>query len=239
MFVTSLSINCYFRNDDCMMPCHSLQTNWMLRLRLLLQRLQRSKRSNRYGATIAVVLLLSSTYGVSNWLKRGYEEQNRAQKLLRRNSGIRGPDGSRTLFVPYRSRTANVVIYPTKSTTFDAHKRLFLGHSRHGIVPERQILSTVPPPQTKLGLNLAFLHQFLALLSVMIPRWNSKESGLLLSEGAFLMLRTYLSLVVARLDGEIVRDLVAGNSKAFLLGIVKWCGIGGKVSPRYFVQTGI
>ncbi|MCJ1323297.1 hypothetical protein MMC15_008653 [Xylographa vitiligo] len=56
----------------------------------------------------------------------------------------------------------------------------------------------------------------------MIPHWNSKESGLLLSQGAFLILRTYLSLVVARLDGEIVRDLVAGHGRAFLWGIVKW-----------------
>jgi ATP-binding cassette subfamily D (ALD) long-chain fatty acid import protein len=77
---------------------------------------------------------------------------------------------------------------------------------------------------------LAFLHQFLSLLNIMIPRWTSKEAGLLLSHGVFLMLRTYLSLVVARLDGEIVRDLVAGNGKAFLWGIVKWCGIGSLAS---------
>lgn len=36
----------------------------------------------------------------------------------------------------------------------------------------------------------------------------------------------YLSLVVARLDGAIVRDLVAGNGKAFTWGIVKWLGVG-------------
>lgn len=64
----------------------------------------------------------------------------------------------------------------------------------------------------------------------MVPRWRSKETGLLLSHAVFLMLRTYLSLVVARLDGEIVRDLVAGNGKAFLWGIVKWCGIGSAAS---------
>jgi ATP-binding cassette subfamily D (ALD) long-chain fatty acid import protein len=58
-------------------------------------------------------------------------------------------------------------------------------------------------------------------MSIRIPRWSSKEAGLLVSHGVFLMLRTYLSLVVARLDGEIVRDLVAGNGKAFLWGILK------------------
>lgn len=60
----------------------------------------------------------------------------------------------------------------------------------------------------------------------MVPRWNSKETGLLMSHGVFLLLRTYLSLLIARLDGEIVRDLVAGKGRAFLWGIVKWCGIG-------------
>jgi ATP-binding cassette subfamily D (ALD) long-chain fatty acid import protein len=87
-----------------------------------------------------------------------------------------------------------------------------------------------PHANAKPGLNLAFLHQFLSLLSIMIPRWKSKETGLLVSHGVFLLLRTYLSLVIARLDGEIVRDLVAGNGKAFTWGIIKWCGIGGIAS---------
>ena len=60
----------------------------------------------------------------------------------------------------------------------------------------------------------------------MIPRWNSKETGLLLSHGIFLVLRTYLSLVVARLDGAIVRDLVAGNGKSFTYGILRWLSVG-------------
>lgn len=131
--------------------------------------------------------------------------------------------------MPYKDGTSSVTIYPTKETTFDAHRRLFLQPPRaaglgDGYQPQ------VPPPQTKPGLNLAFLHQFLSLLNIMIPRWTSKEAGLLLSHSIFLMLRTYLSLVVARLDGEIVRDLVAGNGRGFLWGIVKWCGIGSVAS---------
>jgi len=84
-----------------------------------------------------------------------------------------------------------------------------------------------PPMDTKPGLNLAFLHQFLALWSIMVPRIRSKETMLLCLHAVCLVSRTYLSLVVARLDGEIVRDLVAGNGKGFLWGLVKWVGVGG------------
>ncbi|CRK35067.1 hypothetical protein BN1708_019695, partial [Verticillium longisporum] len=117
----------------------------------------------------------------------------------------------------YKEGTSKVVIHTTKPLTFEAHRRLFLNPPRVSGLGD----GTVPSAQTKPGLNLAFLHQFLSLMSIMIPRWSSKEAGLLLSHGMFLMLRTYLSLVVARLDGEIVRDLVAGQGKAFLLGLAK------------------
>ncbi|KAL9582276.1 MAG: hypothetical protein Q9212_003385 [Teloschistes hypoglaucus] len=185
----------------------------------------------RLVATIALTLsIISTTYGAQTWLKRRSEDKALGQRLLRKNSGLRGSDGSRTIFVPYRNSTAKVVIHPTKPTSFDAHRRLFLNPPRAARLAEGQTASQVPPPNTKPGLNIAFLHQFLSLLSIMIPHWNSKESGLLLSQGVFLLLRTYLSLVVTRLDGEIVRDLVAGNGRDFLWGIVKWCGIGGFAS---------
>ncbi|MCJ1288368.1 hypothetical protein MMC26_007723 [Xylographa opegraphella] len=178
----------------------------------------------RLFATLFLVLsIVAGGYGAKSWHIQWVAEKARENRLLRRNSGLRGPDGSRTIFVPYRTGTAKVTIHPTKPTTFDAHRRLFLNPSRAARLGDRQ----VRPPQIKPGLNLAFLHQFLSLLSIMVPHWNSRELGLLLSQGAFLMLRTYLSLVVARLDGEIVRDLVAGHGRAFLWGILKWCGIGG------------
>ncbi|KAF2668815.1 putative peroxisomal ABC transporter [Microthyrium microscopicum] len=190
------------------------------------ERLEKTPKNTKLIATVGLALsIITAGYGGYRWSHRRKSEREKGRSLLRRNSGLKGKDGSRTIYVPYKDSTSKVTIHPTKITTFEAHRRLFLQPPRitgmsDGDHPQ------VPPPQTKPGLNLAFLHQFLALVSIMIPRPRSKETGLLLSHGLFLVLRTYMSLVVARLDGEIVRDLVAGNGKAFLLGIAKWIGIG-------------
>ncbi|KAI9805871.1 MAG: hypothetical protein M1825_000485 [Sarcosagium campestre] len=194
-------------------------------------RVSRTTRTVRLLSTLAlVVTLIAGGVGGRRWWQIWREDKERGKRLLRRNSGLRGKDGSRLIYVPYKDSTAKVVIHPTKPTTFDAHRRLFLHPPRAAGLGDSQMAALVPPPQTKPGLNLAFLHQFLSLLSIMIPRWNSKETGLLLSHGLFLILRTYLSLVVARLDGAIVRDLVAGNGRAFSWGIIKWCGLGSFAS---------
>ena len=209
-------------------------TNPLLRILGPLTRLSRSRLSNttkttRLAATLALIItIVTGAYGGRDWLRRRSRKRAQGQRLLRRNSGLRGKDGSRTIFVPYRSSTTEVKIHPTKPMTFDAHRRLFLNPPRAARLGDGPITSQVPPPNIKPGLNIAFIHQFLSLLSIMVPHWNSKESGLLFSQGIFLLLRTYLSLVVTRLDGEIVRDLVAGNGRSFLWGIVKWCGVGGR-----------
>ncbi|KAH7319118.1 ABC transporter transmembrane region 2-domain-containing protein [Rhexocercosporidium sp. MPI-PUGE-AT-0058] len=197
---------------------------------LLQQRLRGTSKATRLLGALALTLsIIASGEGTRRWWKSRKEEKEQGRRLLRRNSGLKNKDGSRVIFVPYKDSTSKVTIHPTKALTFDAHRRLFLNPPRASGLSDGNT-PQIPPPQTKPGLNLAFLHQFLSLLSIMIPRWTSKETGLLLSHGVFLMLRTYLSLVVARLDGEIVRDLVAGNGRSFIWGIIKWCGIGSLAS---------
>jgi ATP-binding cassette, subfamily D (ALD), peroxisomal long-chain fatty acid import protein len=205
-------------------PLHVLYTHY---LNLLRSRIRRTSRTVRLAATVALLLsIITSTYGGYHWWLAHSKEKAQGRQLLRKNSGLRGKDGSRIIYVPYRNSTAKVTIHPTKPTTFDAHRRLFLNPPRAARLGDGTATPSIPPPQTKPGLNLAFLHQFLSLLSIMIPRWNSKETGLLLSHGVFLVLRTYLSLVVARLDGAIVRDLVAGNGRSFTYGILRWLSVG-------------
>ncbi|CBF89509.1 putative peroxisomal ABC transporter (PXA1) [Aspergillus nidulans FGSC A4] len=205
-----------------------LLTLYIYYTNLLRGKFRRSSKTAKILAIIALLLSIVGTgYGGYNWFRERANERARGKRLLRRNSGIRGKDGSRTIYVPYKdSLTSKVKIYPTKPTTFDAHRRLFLNPPASARTGDEDSLGRIPPPTTKPGLNLAFLHQFLSLGSIMVPRWNSKETGLLMSHGVFLLLRTYLSLLIARLDGEIVRDLVAGKGRAFTWGIVKWCGIG-------------
>ncbi|KAI0452345.1 ABC transporter transmembrane region 2-domain-containing protein [Xylaria acuta] len=191
---------------------------------LVKDRLRRTTRRTKLVATLALALsIVLGAEGSRRWWKRRKQEKEQGRKLVRTNSWLLGKDGSRTIYVPYKDGTSKVVIHRTKPLTFEAHRRLFLNPPKVSGLGD----GTVPSAQTKPGLNLAFLHQFLSLMSIMIPRWTSKEAGLLVSHGVFLMLRTYLSLVVARLDGELVRDLVAGNGRLFLWGIAKWCGLGG------------
>ncbi|KAI7514660.1 ABC transporter transmembrane region 2 [Hortaea werneckii] len=204
----------------------SLFDHYYERLSQRLSRLERrsplSRRTTQLLATLALSLtIIAASYGGYNIYRRRKTEHDQGRRLVRRNSGLRGKDGERTIFVPYKSSTAKVTIRPTKQSTFDAHRRLFLR-------PPKQtgMESGVPPTNIKPGLNMAFLHQFGALMNIMIPRWSSKETGLLITHATFLLLRTYLSLVVARIDGEIVRDLVGGEGKAFLLGLAKWLSIG-------------
>ncbi|KAI1752202.1 ABC transporter transmembrane region 2-domain-containing protein [Xylaria castorea] len=192
--------------------------------KLVKDRLRRTTRRTKLIATLALALsIVLGAEGSRRWWRRRKQEKEQGRKLVRTNSWLLGKDGSRTIYVPYKDSTSKVVINRTKPLTFEAHRRLFLNPPKVSGLGD----GTVPSAQTKPGLNLAFLHQFLSLMSIMIPRWTSKEAGLLVSHGVFLMLRTYLSLVVARLDGELVRDLVAGNGRQFLWGIAKWCGLGG------------
>ena len=197
-------------------------------LALIKSRIRRTPRTTKLYATAALIIsLVTSSYGSYKWWKRRLEDKDQGRKLLRKNSGLKGKAGERIIYVPRGDTVSKVIIRPTRPTTFDAHRRLFLAPPR--VTRLQSGTSTPaygPPPQTKPGLNLAFLHQFLSLLNIMVPRFRCKETGLLFSHGVFLVLRTYLSLVVARLDGAIVRDLVAGQGRSFLLGILRWLSVG-------------
>ena len=91
---------------------------------------------------------------------------------------------------------------------------------RQGPSPRR--LKVGDASSKKVELNGEFLRHLARLLSICIPSWKSRELRLLVQHSIFLVARTLLSLWVAKLDGQLVSDLVRGNGKKFLRGVVVW-----------------
>ncbi|WVQ70701.1 hypothetical protein IAR50_000223 [Cryptococcus sp. DSM 104548] len=112
---------------------------------------------------------------------------------------------SRTLLVPHMGRISKVLITPTSKQLYKEHLPLF---------PRLQ-------SGEKLGVNKNFWRMLTAVLKVAFSK-GGKEAFLLLLHTFFLVSRTILSVMVARLDGRIVRDLVSANGAGFLRGLGWW-----------------
>lgn len=74
----------------------------------------------------------------------------------------------------------------------------------------------------RVELNREFFRSLLRLLRIVVPGWRSQETRLLISHSFFLVVRTLISLKVAAMDGAIVKALVKGNGREFLIRIVWW-----------------
>lgn len=156
------------------------------------------------------------------------------------------PDGSRDLLVPNRGYVSKVPIKPTSKRTFDADYAAFrklpptsdaaaVNAGKKNISQEDAKRSQIEDAKSmradggaaaatakKVGVNKEFFRQLKAIFRILVPRRNSKEVFIFLLHTSFLVLRTYLSMLVARLDGIIVRDLVSANGRGFLRGLGLW-----------------
>lgn len=82
--------------------------------------------------------------------------------------------------------------------------------------------------------NKRFYKQLKYLLKIIIPKIWSKEMGVLFLHTCTLILRTFLSIYVAKLDGRIVKTIVKRDVKSFLLLLTQWIGIA---IPATFVNS--
>ncbi|KIJ14495.1 hypothetical protein PAXINDRAFT_115807 [Paxillus involutus ATCC 200175] len=134
-----------------------------------------------------------------------------ASVLILRSSIFRPFSAHKSQSTPKRTH-ANFIALPVHSQeqlTSDA--RLF------------PLAATIPSDgKAKPGLSLSFLQQLRSLLRIVIPSIPTREALLLLAHSFFLVLRTVLSIAVARLDGRIVRDLVRADGYGFLKGLGLW-----------------
>ncbi|KAJ7583528.1 ABC transporter transmembrane region 2-domain-containing protein [Mycena floridula] len=120
---------------------------------------------------------------------------------------IKEKDGSKTLLVPYLDRISKRNIQPTSPAKIAAD------------APHFPLLPTTAKP----NIDMAFVRQLRAILfRVAFPKFRSRETLILALHSFFLVLRTVLSIAVAKLDGVIVRDLVRADGKGFIKGLGLW-----------------
>ncbi|XP_032679900.1 ATP-binding cassette sub-family D member [Odontomachus brunneus] len=86
------------------------------------------------------------------------------------------------------------------------------------------------------GLDRAFLRQLLMLLRIMVPGWRSRETGLLACATLTLLARTFLSVYVAELEGQIVKRIVLRDVHGFSHMLARWFAIA---LPATFVNSAI
>ncbi|KAI8805941.1 ABC transporter transmembrane region 2-domain-containing protein [Cladochytrium replicatum] len=77
----------------------------------------------------------------------------------------------------------------------------------------------------KVGVDAVFFRQLRYIFKICVPSWRSKTILIIVAHSFFLILRTYLSVVVAWIDGKLVKDMVARDSTEFFKGLVYWFGI--------------
>lgn len=132
-----------------------------------------------------------------------------------------------TLFVALINRVRNAINEQKAASSRDAVKRA----ERAGTTGGGGSSSTAGGDDDAAGrgrkrrrveLDREFFRSLLGLLRIVVPGWRSKETRMLASHSFFLVVRTLISLKVAAMDGAIVKALVKGNGKEFLMRIVWW-----------------
>lgn len=199
-------------------------------------KLSRLPQSQRRTVTLAVVTLLVLRARLlqlprevlTGILDRASSKEKSSQDELEKalqQVYVQEKDGSKTVLVPYKQGVSKVRISNAMlSAPTDYYPLIQVNIAP---TPHTQILADVKrfPTATsthKPTLDMTFLRQLRAILRVGFRSWHSKESMILYMHSFFLVMRTILSIGVARLDGRLVRNIVSADGKGFLKGLGLW-----------------
>lgn len=199
----------------------------VVKLWLLLQELVVVYKDNKFKINYQsrpVILFLgtiASTFGlgVVFALRSALHQYNeyRLNRRINRPALIRQlstilKNGLREIFIPKgKNATTRIIIPKPNLDRYAADKYLYKNfHIDQNLKQQKNLL------------NSRFLNQLLIIWRILIPKFYSKNTLLLLSQCFFLILRTWLSLLVAKLDGQLVKNLIAGNARKFARDIIYW-----------------
>jgi len=77
----------------------------------------------------------------------------------------------------------------------------------------------------KVKVDKEFFRRLATLLKIVLPGMGSKEFFLLVLHTGFLIARTFASIYVASLDGQLVKSIVDRDPTAFMWRLLRWLGI--------------
>ena len=88
--------------------------------------------------------------------------------------------------------------------------------------PQQQQQRSHSTKKKRIAIDGIFLAKLRRLLKIVMPSWTSKPAMLLAMHTAFLLARTFVSILVARLDGALVKAIVDRNGRRFAIEMAKW-----------------
>lgn len=148
---------------------------------------------------------------VHAWLDYREKRYRNRPNLIRQSSTVLR-NGARELYIPKgKNLTTRVIIPKPNVDQYAADKYIY---KNFHINQKTRLLKEI--------LNSKFLNQIIIIWRILIPKFYSKNTYLLLSQCFFLVLRTWLSLIIAKLDGQIVKNLISANGKKFVRDLIYW-----------------
>ncbi|CAB0038457.1 unnamed protein product [Trichogramma brassicae] len=133
---------------------------------------------------------------------------------------------------PYIAASAKVCLNQIKAHRRDLAQQPVPKTSRQNGAQAESAQASKKP----VGLDKAFAKQLLMLLKIMIPGWRTREAALLSCTTFALLTRTFLSVYVATLEGQIVKRIVLKDIRGFLWMMARWFAVA---FPATFVNSAI
>lgn len=129
-----------------------------------------------------------------------------------------------------RTRNGTVVFASGEDVSTNNNKQIVA----NGIPISTSESETKAQKERAPAVNREFLLQLEKLIRIMIPRFWSVEVGLLSVHTIALFTRTFLSIYVASMEGQIVKFIVRRDIRNFAIMLLKWLGVA---VPATFINS--
>nr|CAD7428829.1 unnamed protein product [Timema monikensis] len=124
--------------------------------------------------------------------------------------------------------------YPLLQSLYKQPQREVITIDKQQCPENEQVVTSNPRVAESPGVNLEFLLQLRKLVRIMIPGVCCGEVGLLGVHTLALASRTFLSIYVASMEGQIVKYIVRRDVTNFALMLLKWLAVA---LPATFINS--